>query len=134
QAAAGTFTSGAGFTAELPRSAVPEHAGYLAFVIEPWAEVHVKPERTGEWQHVLTTPSARRIALPAGRYGLKFRNPFFPEVTREVEVREGETLLVEHDFEGEPEAPPAAAVDPPPPPRPADDEPIEDLEDEEAEP
>ncbi|HEY8427933.1 MAG TPA: serine/threonine-protein kinase [Sandaracinaceae bacterium] len=132
QAAAGTFSSGS-FHAEPPRSAVPERAGYLTFVIEPWAEVHVKPERTGEWQHVLTTPSARRIALAAGRYGLKFRNPFFPEVTREVEVREGETLLVEHDFEDEPPSPPASAAEPPPPPRPADEEPLEDeLEDEEA--
>lgn len=82
------------FTAETGASVVPERAGYLRFVVEPWADVLI------DGQHVLTTPSARRVALPAGRHWLKFRSPSFPEVNQEVWVREGETQVIEIDLDG----------------------------------
>ena len=84
-----------------PRSSIlPEQAGHLSFVIEPWAEVHIASERTGgQWQHLLTTPSARRVALEPGRYWLKFRNPFFDEIVQTVQVSANESRVIELDME-----------------------------------
>ncbi len=117
QAAAGRFSGGASsFTAEPSGRIVPEQAGYLAFVVEPWAEVHIASDRSrGEWEHVLTTPSARRIARAPGRYWIKLRNQYYPEVRREVQVVAGETQLIELDLESAaPEAAPEAPGSPPP--------------------
>jgi serine/threonine-protein kinase len=98
------------FTAETGTPVVPARAGYLRFVVEPWAEVHI------DGQHVLTTPSARRIPLAPGRHYLKFVNPYFPEVNQEIWVRETETDLVEIDLDQTPDEP--AIVVPPVPPAP----------------
>ena len=73
------------FAAASGHQVIPERAGYLRFVVEPWAEVYI------DGQKVLTTPSARQIALPPGRHFLKFTNPYFLEVQQEVRVREDET-------------------------------------------
>ncbi|MBC7172076.1 MAG: PEGA domain-containing protein, partial [Polyangiaceae bacterium] len=64
-------------------------AGYLRVVAHPWAHVSV------DGQRVLTTPSARRIALRPGRHFLKFENPYYAPVQRVVRISEGETELVE---------------------------------------
>jgi hypothetical protein len=93
------------FTAETGTPVVPERAGYVRFVVEPWAEVQI------DGQHVLTTPTARQIPLPPGRHYLKFVNPYFPEVNQEVWVRENETELVQVDLDETPEEP--AIVVPP---------------------
>jgi hypothetical protein len=110
QAASGRLSGdGDRFTAEAGAPVVPQRAGHLRFVVEPWAEVHI------DGQHVLTTPSARRVALPAGRHWLKFRSQAYPEVNQEVWVREGETQLIEIDLDGAdaPPLPPAPAAEPP---------------------
>ncbi len=85
------------FAAEDGRPVVPERAGYLRVVADPWAHVSV------DGQRVLTTPSARRIPLRPGRHFLKFENPYYEPVQREVRVREGETVTVEASMRGEPE-------------------------------
>lgn len=97
QAAAGRLTGDSDpFGAESGTQVVPQRAGHLQFVVEPWAEVHI------DGQHVLTTPSARRVALSPGQHWLKFRNPFYPEVERDdVWVEEGESRLIEVDLEAE---------------------------------
>ena len=72
------------FAAESGAPVVPQRAGYLRFVVDPWAEVYI------DGQHVLTTPSAQRIALAPGRHFLRLHNPYFRNVDREVWVEEGE--------------------------------------------
>ena len=67
---------------------LPSSAGYVRFLAEPWASVLV------DGQEALTTPSARRIALPAGRHYVRFVNPHFESEEREISVVEGETQTV----------------------------------------
>jgi serine/threonine protein kinase len=105
QAAAGRINPVAGrFSAEAGAPVVPRNAGYLGFVIEPWAEVYI------DGQHVLTTPSARRVALSPGRHWLKFKNSAFREVSQEWTVRAGQTEVIEIDLEA------GARATPMPPP------------------
>ena len=81
------------FAAESGAPVVPENAGYLRFLVDPWAEVEI------DGQPVLTTPSAQRVALPPGRHFLRFVNPFFESVEREVWVRENEVQIIEITLE-----------------------------------
>ena len=81
------------FAAESGTRVVPEHAGYVRFVVEPWADVHI------DGQHVLTTPSAQRIALDPGTHYVRLVNPYFHGVDREIQIREGETEVVEATLE-----------------------------------
>ena len=93
QATAGTLSTDLDDLRPEPRrGVVPAEAGYLRFVVEPWAHVYIDGE------HVLTTPSARSIALPAGQHFLKFRNQYYPEVNQEIWVEESENVLVEIDL------------------------------------
>ena len=77
------------FAAEAGRPVVPERAGQLRFVVDPWARVEI------DGQEVLTTPSARLVALPAGRHFVRLENPYFTPVDRTAWVRVGETQLIE---------------------------------------
>jgi serine/threonine-protein kinase len=77
------------FAAESGAPVVPQRAGQLRFVVDPWAHVEI------DGQEVLTTPSARLVALPPGRHFLRLANPYFASVDREVWVREGETQVIE---------------------------------------
>jgi serine/threonine-protein kinase len=67
---------------------LPANAGYVQIVVDPWAEVFVDGER------ILTTPSARRIALSPGTHYVKYKNPYYEELTEEITVRPGETQLL----------------------------------------
>ncbi len=91
QHAAGRFDEDSEANAPQAAPLSPQLAGYLKVVADPWAEVYV------DGQLVVTTPSATPIALPPGRHYVKFRNPYYSEVDREVRVRTGvtETLDVE---------------------------------------
>jgi serine/threonine-protein kinase len=77
------------FAAESGAPVVPERAGSLLVVADPWAEVYV------DGQHVATTPTARPISLPPGRHFLKLSNPYFQHVDREIRVRPGELSRLE---------------------------------------
>ncbi|GAB4195070.1 MAG: hypothetical protein OHK0013_00910 [Sandaracinaceae bacterium] len=77
------------FAAESGAPVVPQRAGHIRFVVDPWARVEI------DGQEVLTTPSARAVALPPGRHFLRLENPYYVPVDREVWVREGETLVIE---------------------------------------
>lgn len=77
------------FAAETGAPVVPQRAGHLRFVVDPWARVEI------DGQEVLTTPSAREIALPPGLHFVRLENPYFQSVDREIWVREGETDLIE---------------------------------------
>ncbi|MCA9578539.1 MAG: serine/threonine protein kinase, partial [Myxococcales bacterium] len=69
--------------------AATPRAGAIRVVVDPWADVYVDGEQ------VATTPTAREIALSPGLHYLRFTNPYFAEVEREVRVRTGETEWVD---------------------------------------
>jgi eukaryotic-like serine/threonine-protein kinase len=69
-------------------AAALEQQGFLRVVVDPWAEVHV------DGQKVATTPTAHAIPLTPGKHYLKFTNPYFHEVSREITIKSHETELV----------------------------------------
>ena len=81
------------FAAESGTRVVPEHAGYVRFVVDPWADVEI------DGQHVLTTPSAQRVPLSPGRHYVRLVNPYFEGVDREIEIAEGATEVVDATLE-----------------------------------
>lgn len=94
QAAAGTLSPDSeSFTRRTNRSVVPERAGYLRVVVDPWAEVVI------DGQHVATTPTAQRIALSPGRHFVKFENPYYQELQQEVRIVTGETEALEVELQ-----------------------------------
>ncbi len=72
---------------------LPHRAGYLRVVVDPWAEVFI------DGQSVVTTPTAQAIPLSAGVHYLKFKNPYYREIDREVRIRPDETELIELELE-----------------------------------
>ncbi|MEM9072751.1 MAG: serine/threonine-protein kinase [Myxococcota bacterium] len=90
QVSAGTFEEGAReFATGASRSVVPSRAGHLRVVVDPWADVYI------DGQKVVTTPTAQSIALTPGVHYLKFVNPYYQELQREVTIQTGETELIE---------------------------------------
>jgi len=104
QAAAGQLSGDSGaFGSESGVRVLPQRAGYVRFVVHPWATVYI------DGDEVLTTPSARRVPLTPGVHYLKFQNEYYPDMDEEITVIEGETQLIERDLEEDAE--PGAAVD-----------------------
>jgi serine/threonine-protein kinase len=82
QASTGRFSDRENaFGATNDTSIVPRHAGYVEFVVEPWADVYIDGEL------VATTPTSDRIALPPGKHYVKYKNPYFQEQATEIFVR-----------------------------------------------
>ncbi len=71
---------------------IPAHAGYLQFVVDPWAEVEI------DGQHVFTTPRAAAVPLSPGLHYVKLKNPYYVEVDREVRIVTGETQVLEEEL------------------------------------
>jgi eukaryotic-like serine/threonine-protein kinase len=85
QASTGRFSEkGAAFGPPSDTSIVPRNAGFVEFVVDPWADVYIDGEL------VVTTPTAQRIALPPGRHYVSYRNPYFQEQSVEITVRPGQ--------------------------------------------
>jgi eukaryotic-like serine/threonine-protein kinase len=85
-----------------------EQVGFLQVVVDPWAEVQV------DGQKVATTPTARAIPLSPGKHYVKFTNPYYHPVTRQVRILPQETELVRVDLQPllDPEAEATAEVEP----------------------
>lgn len=66
-----------------------QRAGAIRVVVDPWAEVYVDGEL------VATTPTARAISLSPGLHYLRFTNPYYTEVEREVRVATGQTEWID---------------------------------------
>ena len=81
------------FAAEAGNPVVPERAGFLRVVVDPWAHVVI------DGQQVATTPTAQRIALSPGRHYLKLENPYFHAQQMDIRIRTGETQVVEVKLE-----------------------------------
>ncbi|MFW5925160.1 MAG: serine/threonine-protein kinase [Myxococcota bacterium] len=71
----------------------PRQSGYLKVLVDPWADVYV------DGRKVATTPTARALTLTPGKHYLKLTNPYFHEVSREVQIRPEETEIVKVEME-----------------------------------
>lgn len=74
---------------EMGSPLTPENAGYLQVIVDPWAEVYVDGYR------LAITPLARRIPLPPGRHFIKFVNPHYQILDKEIRVRRGEITRID---------------------------------------
>jgi serine/threonine-protein kinase len=65
--------------------------GYLKIVVDPWAEVWVDGKYTD------TTPFSRALSIPEGEHKVEFKNPFFTQQKRSVNIKRGviSTLKIE---------------------------------------
>jgi serine/threonine-protein kinase len=96
QAAAGRLTGDpTEFAGETGTPVVPDRAGYLRVVVDPWADIYVDGQKVG------TTPLAQRIALGPGRHFLKLDNPYYVDAHRDIRIRTDETLTIEVELEPE---------------------------------
>jgi hypothetical protein len=108
------------FVSETGAPVIPEDAGYLTFVVDPWAEIWI------DGQRVVVTPTAAPVALSPGLHYVRYYNPFFRSVNREVWVHAGETQALSETLE---ELAPGEAPSPPPVPT-APEEPLLEGEEE----
>jgi serine/threonine-protein kinase len=76
--------------APLP-AATPPAPGTLRLIVLPWAEVTVEGRNIG------TTPVAP-LPLSPGWHTVLLTNPSFSPITRRVEIRAGETTVLEYDL------------------------------------
>jgi hypothetical protein len=67
----------------------PAPSGAVRVLARPWADVHV------DGALVDTTPVGRPLALSPGRHDLRFVHPAAPDELRTIDVRPGETLVVD---------------------------------------
>jgi hypothetical protein len=94
QASDGRFSAGDDeFKHSSDAPIVPEDAGYLRVVVDPWAHVYV------DGQLVATTPTAQPIAVPPGKHYVKYKNPYYREQTSQILVRPGETTVLQATLE-----------------------------------
>ena len=89
QVNAGTFNEESETFRQDRDSIIPDRAGYLRVVVDPWAEVIIDNET------VMTTPSAQRIALTPGVHYVKLVNPYYREHQTEIRIRTGETEVLD---------------------------------------
>lgn len=87
--------------AEPPHAAsadAPREVGYLRVIADPWAVVRIDGVES------VTTPSAQRIPLAAGRHFVRLENPYYEPIEREITVQVGQVHVIEEQLV---EAPPA---------------------------
>jgi serine/threonine-protein kinase len=77
------------FNAVSGQAVVPENAGFLRVVVEPWADVYV------DGQFVVTTPTAAPIPLSPGKHYVNLKNPYYLEQKAEVAVRLKKTSILD---------------------------------------
>ncbi|MCB9666917.1 MAG: serine/threonine protein kinase [Myxococcales bacterium] len=86
QAANGGFSREA---VSSPTPALDGPGGTLKVVVDPWADLYINGK------YVATTPLARAIALPAGKYFLQLKNPYYSDGEYETIVRTNQTKTLE---------------------------------------
>jgi eukaryotic-like serine/threonine-protein kinase len=97
---------------------VPQPAGYLRVVAQPWAHVYVDGEL------VDTTPFARPIPLAPGRHYIKLSHPQAADERRTITLSAGETLVLDVSMKVPTTALlPTSTPSPSPAPAPADSSP-----------
>jgi serine/threonine-protein kinase len=71
----------------------PQNAGFIALVVDPWAEVYI------DGKLFAVTPTARPIMVAPGRHFIKLSNPHYQIASHEVRVNQGETTRLEVKLE-----------------------------------
>ena len=66
--------------------------GSLNLSIQPWGDVYVDGAYKG------ASPPTKQLRLPAGRHHIVIRNSDLPPLSRNIEVRSGETTSLSHQF------------------------------------
>lgn len=69
-----------------------EQAGYIKLQVVPWGKIYIDD------QYRETTPISRPLIVSAGKRRLRFENPSFNIVEREVLINSGETTYVYFNF------------------------------------
>lgn len=69
-----------------------EHVGYVVCTVVPWADVYVDEQKKD------TTPLEKPIMVTAGRHSMRFKNPAFIDIVREITVAPKETLNITISF------------------------------------
>lgn len=67
--------------------------GKVVFRVMPWGNVRVNRSPVG------TTPPLTQLELPEGQHQIEISNPAAPSVTRVVQVKKGEPVVINHKFE-----------------------------------
>jgi hypothetical protein len=70
-----------------------QETGAVVFRVAPWGNVTVNRVPRG------TTPPLRELVLPEGQYRIEISNPAAAAQVRTVQVRKGESVVVQHTFE-----------------------------------
>jgi PEGA domain len=89
--AAGAARVGGALPSQSVRSAAPDSNVKLR--VSPWAVVQVDGKRLG------VTPPLTDLSLPAGSRTIELSNPGFETVRRVIQVVNGQTATITHDFD-----------------------------------
>jgi serine/threonine protein kinase len=76
-----------------PKRAAPVEMGKVTLRVTPWGNVRVNRASVG------TTPPLNQLDLPEGQHQIEISNPAGPSVTKVVQVKKGEPVVLSHKFE-----------------------------------
>lgn len=75
------------------KPAAAAETGKVVFRVMPWGNVRVNRSPVG------TTPPLTQLELPEGQHQIEISNPAAPSVSRVVQVKKGEPVVISHKFE-----------------------------------
>lgn len=76
-----------------PKRVAPAEMGKVTLRVTPWGNVRVNRASVG------TTPPLNQLDLPEGQHQIEISNPAGPSVTKVVQVKKGEPVVISHKFE-----------------------------------
>jgi len=80
-------------TAPAAVAAAPaELRGTLRLSVRPWGEIFVNGASRG------ISPPVKRLTLPEGSYRIEVRNPAGPSLTRQIDIKNNQSVTIEHQF------------------------------------
>jgi hypothetical protein len=66
--------------------------GTLRLSVRPWGEIFVNGASRG------ISPPVKRLTLPEGSYRIEVRNPAGPSLTRQIDIKNNQSVTIEHQF------------------------------------
>ena len=73
-------------------AAPAELRGTLRLSVRPWGEIFVNGASRG------ISPPVKRLTLPEGSYRIEVRNPAGPSLTRQIDIKNNQSVTIEHQF------------------------------------